>query len=77
MKSLIRWAALAAFLVAGVWAVRSQGWDAYAAAASALVVPLGTFVPVPFSTVQSQKVGSHSVGIQGGRDVTVGDIEKK
>lgn len=72
LKMVIRWTALGAVLIAFFWAYRDPRLEAWLAAASALVVLLGSFLPgTGEGGGQSQSAHTGSTAIQAGRDVKV------
>lgn len=65
-----------AFVVTGAWVFFKPGWDSICAALAALATVVGAFMQKSEPT-QSQTVGSGSVGIQAGRDVSTRDISSR
>lgn len=73
VRTLLRWTAFAALLLAGAWVYKETKLESWLAAASALVVFLGSFLPVAVGKPsQHQVVGNRSTGIQVGGDLHVG-----
>lgn len=77
LKTGIRWAAFIALILTCVWVYTDAKLESWIAAASALVVLLGTFLPVgSASPNQRQAVSEGATGIQAGGDVIVGGSVK-
>ena len=80
MRLLFKILSGVAFIVAAVWIYHDPKFDSYFAAAIALAAFVGCFVGgkrTPSKPGQSQQISRGSVGIQGGRDVNVGDVNKR
>lgn len=76
MVTLVRWAFLAAFVAALVWAVAKPGYDSIAAAATALAAFIATFFRNKDNASNSQVQNiSGGVGVQAGGDVKIRDIK--
>ena len=77
LKTLLRWVALAAVVLSGLWAFREPKIEAWVAVATSIAAFLGTFLPFDKSGVgQRQSVKSGSIGVQAGGNVS-GDIGNK
>lgn len=74
---LIRFLALAALLASIAWCVTAPGYEPAIAIITSLSALIGTSLAQnrrERRAMQSQKISRNAVGVQAGRDVTIGDI---